>query len=275
MRKVFLAPGVESSVLGFGCAPILGSVGARQARRAMASALDEGITHFDVARVYGYGEAERLVGSFLKERRSEVVIASKCGLEATALAAVLRPLKPMVRWWRGERSSKVAAAAAGRRDTRLMRHVPITAEQMERSLERSLRALRTDYLDIFLLHEPEWHQLDWGSIGECAQKLKRQGKIRAFGAAYYRADGEPVDAATECLDVLQFDCPRPGAEYEMIKRNRGEQPNVLFSPFGVARGMPSARENALPRLWRDFPKSVILCSMFTVSHIRQNSAQVV
>lgn len=272
MRKVLLAPGVESSVLGFGCAPILGSVGARSARQALGCALDAGINHFDVARVYGYGQAERLVGSFLKGRRGELVIASKCGLEATPLAAVLRPLKPVVRWWRSGSPSGTVAAATGRRDTRLMRHVPITAKEMERSLECSLRALGTDYLDVFLLHEPDWGVLDWNSVAESAQKLKREGKIRAFGAAFYRTEGLPADPAAGCLDVWQFDCPRAGADYESVQRARGQCANVLFSPFRAMHAAVNGGDT-LERLWRDFPQSVILSSMFNPDHIRENAAK--
>ena len=57
MKKVELVKGIQSSVLGFGCAPILGSVGAKTATRAIDCAIDCGITHFDLARSYGYGEA--------------------------------------------------------------------------------------------------------------------------------------------------------------------------------------------------------------------------
>lgn len=272
MRRVLLAPGVESSVLGFGCAPILGSVGAWVAGRAMGCALEAGINHFDVARVYGYGQAERFVGSFLKERRTEVVIASKCGMEATPWAMALRPLKPLVRFLRRGRSSP--APVSVRRDTRLMRHVPITATQMQRSLEHSLRALHTDYLDIFLLHEPDWGALDWVDIAECAQRLKQQGKIRAFGAAFYRSTRAPAEAAHACLDLLQFDCPGPGADYEEVRRVRGGEANVLFSPFRSA-GSAADPGDTLQQLWRDFPRSVVLSSMFNPDHIRKNAAKVV
>ena len=106
MRKVNIAPGVDSSVLGFGCAPILGAVGAKTAEQALGCALDEGINHFDIARSYGYGEAEAFLGKFFKGRRDEVVIASKFGIRATWKAGLLRPLKPAVRTLRALRSGR-------------------------------------------------------------------------------------------------------------------------------------------------------------------------
>jgi len=275
MRKVLLAPGVESSVLGFGCAPILGSVGPAEARRAMSCALDAGVNHFDVARCYGYGDAERFVGSFLKPRRGSVVIASKFGLEATGVARLLRPAKPLIRLLRRRRRSGEMPAGGHARGSRgpFLRGVPITAAAMERSLERSLKALGTDYLDIFLLHEPDWSNLPIDEIAGSAEKLKCEGKIRAFGAAFYREERMPTEAGSNVFDLLQFDCPRAGADYEIVKRDLGQRPNVLFSPFRGAGGTPMACANVLPRLWRDFPASVILCSMFDIEHIRHNAAQ--
>ncbi|HXC29464.1 MAG TPA: aldo/keto reductase, partial [Stellaceae bacterium] len=96
MDYLTLAPGLPpSSRLGFGCGGVMGRVGRAQSLRAIAAALDGGITHFDVARLYGYGEAEALVGEALKGRRDKVVIASKFGLTAPRAAGALRALKPM------------------------------------------------------------------------------------------------------------------------------------------------------------------------------------
>src|SRR5690348_1908156 len=88
----------QSSALAFGCGSMLGRVGRRQSLRAIAQALDAGITHFDIARSYGYGEAEALLGEALKgARRDRVVIATKLGLAPPRAASWLRPLKPLAR----------------------------------------------------------------------------------------------------------------------------------------------------------------------------------
>lgn len=274
MRKVSLAPGVESSVLGFGCAPILGSIGPAEAKRAMSCALDAGVNHFDVARCYGYGDAERFVGRFLKPRRESVVIASKFGLEATGAARLLRPAKPLIRLLRRRRRSAempTGAQAAGSRRP-FLRGVPITAADMEKSLERSLKALGTDYLDIFLLHEPDWSNLPTDEIVASAEKLKRQGKIRAFGAAFYREEEIPTEAEGSVFDLLQFDCPRAGSVYDLVRKERGGMANVIFSPSRagfVGLDFP----DVLARLWADFPRSVVLSSMFDPDHIRANAAK--
>src|SRR5215472_18734854 len=96
MDYVTLAPALPpSSRLGFGCGSVMGRVGRAQSLKAIAAALDVGITHFDVARLYGYGEAEALLGETLRGRRDRVVIASKFGLTATRSAGTLRRLKPL------------------------------------------------------------------------------------------------------------------------------------------------------------------------------------
>ena len=105
MRRIELVPGIQSSVIGFGCAPILGAVGRIQAERAIDVALDVGINHFDVARSYGYGRAEAMLGSVLRGKRDQVVLATKFGIMASAAAYFLSPLKPLIRALRPRRSA--------------------------------------------------------------------------------------------------------------------------------------------------------------------------
>src|SRR3990170_3473308 len=97
MRTIELVKGIHSSVLGFGCAPILGSVDSKKAQRSLDFALACGINHLDLARSYGYGEAEHFVGTVIKNRRDKLVLASKFGIVANWKAKLLRPIKPIVR----------------------------------------------------------------------------------------------------------------------------------------------------------------------------------
>ncbi|HVH79093.1 MAG TPA: aldo/keto reductase, partial [Stellaceae bacterium] len=148
-----LAPGLPaSSRLGFGCGGVMGRAGRNQSLRAIAAALEGGITHFDVARLYGYGEAEALVGEALKGQRDRVVVASKFGLNAPRAAGTLRALKPL--------AQKLAASVPGARAVmrslvggavQASNRFSVTAAQT--SLDESLAALKTDYLDILFLHD--------------------------------------------------------------------------------------------------------------------------
>src|SRR5712691_9945935 len=108
MEYVRLAPGLApSSRLGFGCGSVMGRIGRAASLRAIAAAFDAGISHFDVARLYGYGEAEALLGEAVRGRRDRVVIASKFGLAAPRAGVALRGLKPI--------AQKIAAAVPGLR----------------------------------------------------------------------------------------------------------------------------------------------------------------
>ena len=277
MKKVELVKGISSSVLGFGCAPILGSVGAKAALRALDCAMDCGINHFDLARSYGYGEAEHFVGKAIKGRRSDVILASKFGITANWKAQALKPAKPVLRFVlgkiKGNLTSKpvqavnTGAAVADRFHDRL----PINSATMRNSLEKSLKALGTDYLDYFFVHEPLESIIDIDDLAATAQMLKKEGKIRAWGLAFKRSQQHLHQAYLDRFDVLQFDNSPGVQEYDSIVADRGKKANVIFSP--LRGGSPALKPaEKLNKLFDDFPQSVILCSMFNEQHLRANAA---
>ena len=82
MRRVTLGTtGIETSCLGFGCASLGSRVGEAPGLRALAAALDAGVTWLDLAPLYGGGRAEEIAGRFLQGRpRDAVQLCSKVGL---------------------------------------------------------------------------------------------------------------------------------------------------------------------------------------------------
>lgn len=272
MRKVELVKGISSSVLGFGCAPILGSVGNKVAGRAIEVALECGINHFDLARSYGYGEAEVFVGKLLKQRRSEIVLASKFGIRANWKAQFFKPIKPAVRYALKaltKKDTKVEGAQSLSLADRFHDRIPLRGIEMRKSLERSLRALNTDYLDYFFVHEPKEALTYFDELDEMASLLKKEGKIRAWGLAYMRSQEIMHQPYIQKFDLLQFD-NSPGTDgYEEKAQERGGSPNIIFSPLRGGAAFLSPEEK-LEKLFRDFPKSVILCSMFNERHLRAN-----
>ena len=66
--------------LGFGCSMLMSRLNRADSLRLLNRAYDAGIRHFDTARLYGYGEAESVLGDFLKERRATVTVATKVGI---------------------------------------------------------------------------------------------------------------------------------------------------------------------------------------------------
>ncbi len=284
MKRIEILPGIETSALGFGCAPILGAVDGATARVALESALDCGITHFDLARSYGYGQAEGCVGKVLKSRRDQVTIATKFGIQATELAALLAPLKPLLRSLKrsagkptkheSPRITQSSNSGAKAKIANLFhRRIRLTPEAMKKSLETSLRELGTDYVDFFFIHEPRFTVPQIDELMAEAASLKQQGKIRAFGLAIMMDRLTEHQSYLTRVDILQFN-HSPGADhYLQTLHTRGASPNIFFSPF---RNRQPGQQPAemLKQLGSDFPNSITLCSMFNPDHIRANAAAI-
>ena len=274
MRKIELAPGVKSSILGFGCAPILGAIGGKVADRAIGLALEGGVNHFDIARSYGYGEAEAFLGRYLGGQREQVVIASKFGIRATWKAGLMRPVKPLVRAIKGRRSGNCSNPAPAPvaplepRKDHFHERIPLTPEAMRVSLEKSLKALRTDYLDVFSIHEPTGKLQNLEPLLEAAESLKKEGKIRAWGLAFDWSEVNTHTPVFDKFDVLQFNNSPQASHYREALELRREASNIFFSPFRTRRNQSPSE--VLKQLWADFPSSIVLCSMFSPEHIAAN-----
>jgi aryl-alcohol dehydrogenase-like predicted oxidoreductase len=277
MDYLTLAPGLPpSSRLGFGCGGVMGRVGRAPSLRAIAAALDGGVTHFDVARLYGYGGAEALVGEALAGVRDRVVIASKFGLTATRAAGALRALKPI--------AQKLAASVPGARS--MMRSlVGVAAQPADRfsaaaaqaSLDQSLAALKTDYLDILFLHDCDADDLS----DELAAFLDSQiaaGKIRAWGVASDIAAVAPLHANHGDRLLYQFPNSIGTPNADMLPAQG--QGFICHSPFAdsaavAARLTGSLASGDVHRAMLGYALAVpnvavVLCSMLDETHLRAN-----
>jgi len=277
MRKVELAKGVHSSILGFGCAPIMGSVDAATGKQALHCALDLGVNHLDLARSYGYGEAEKFVGKLIKGNRQNLVLASKFGIMANWKAGLIAPVKPLMRYAMSKIKKKTTAinksniqASGVSIANSFMERVPLKGDVMKKSLEQSLKALGTDYLDCFFIHEPEETLINIDELIDMAGVLKQEGKIRALGLACTRAQMPSHTAYLNKFDLLQFDNSPGAAGYDKAVADRGLSSNVIFSPMrgGADDIKPTDK---LKLLYKDFPNSVVICSMFNPDHIAANA----
>ena len=146
----------------------------------LETALNSGITYFDTARMYGAGLAEGVLGDVVARNRSRIILASKAGILPESRSIAIRALG------RGTRLVHKVIPA-------LKSHLPAPASSVPRpgifeppeirkSVETSLRELRTDYLDILLLHECSPENID-DRLLELLSSLITEGKIRAFGIA--------------------------------------------------------------------------------------------
>jgi aryl-alcohol dehydrogenase-like predicted oxidoreductase len=276
MRKIELVKGIYSSVLGFGCAPVLGSVDAQTARKAIELAMDLGINHLDLARSYGYGQAENFVGKIIKGNRQDLVLSSKFGIKANWKARALIPVKPILRIAlkknkkQAETDDKIGLAktVAGHFHYRIQ----LNSKEMIKSLEQSLKALNTDYLDYFFVHEPSDMLQDFDVLAATAQKLKEQGKIRAWGLAFMKHQEHLHSNYIKNFDILQFNNSPGMKTYEEVVKTNANKSNIFFSPLRGGEQGSMAPKDKLKKLANDFPDSVILCSMFNQQHLKENAA---
>ncbi len=274
MRYTELIPGVKSSVLAFGCSAMLGSVDRQTSEWGMHLAFEEGITHFDVAPSYGYGQAEGLLGEFCRNRREQVVLATKFGIAATTGARLMSPIKPLarkiigaVKRGSGERIRRPSVALA----SKFLRPVAINARDLKRSFERSLTNLRTDYIDYLFLHEPKVEIEAIEEVLEAGASLKAEGKLRGFGIALMLSDTHLHQRYLAKFDVIQTNAPPNEEEEKILASSIGGKAGVLFSPF-KSKWISGGLDSVLPALHKEHSDSVILCSMFKEAHIRANAA---
>ena len=135
--------------------------------RTIHEARDFGINLIDTAPTYGLGHSEEIVGKALKGRRSEYVLATKCGLV-----------------WDGQEG-----AFKMDRDGAVIR-INLTAMSLRRQLEASLRRLGTDYIDLYITH---WQAIEpfktpISETMETLQSFVKEGWIRAVGVSNVTPD---------------------------------------------------------------------------------------
>jgi predicted oxidoreductase len=133
--------------------------GVEERVRWIEGCLDLGITTFDHADIYGDYAVEALFGEALAaapQLRDRMQIVTKCGIRMVSSA----------------------------RPEHRLGHYDTSAAHVERSVENSLAALRTDRLDVLLIHRPD-ALMDADALAECFGRLRTAGKVRHFGVSNF------------------------------------------------------------------------------------------
>ncbi|MFH9066743.1 aldo/keto reductase [Streptomyces coeruleorubidus] len=161
--RILGGTGIEVSELCLGSMMFgaWGNTDEAECHRIVSTALEAGVNFVDTADVYAFGESEEILGRALKGRRDDVVLVSKFHN--------LMPGRPLDRNRRG--------------NSRLW---------IMRAVEDSLRRLRTDHLDVYLVHRPDPRTGIEETLGALSD-LVRAGKVRAIGTSSFPAE-EIVEA---------------------------------------------------------------------------------
>jgi aryl-alcohol dehydrogenase-like predicted oxidoreductase len=284
--------GRETTRLGYGCSSIMGALGRRQSLRLLEAAYDAGIRHFDVAPMYGYGEAESCLGD-LRAHHHDITITTKYGIAPPKRGGMLRAARRVV----GPVLQRVPALK--RRLTRAAGAVAAPAEkshfsadQARASLENSLRALRTNFIDIWLLHEAEASDLTDDSLLNVLHEAVTQKKIGTFGIG---SDSAKLPALlrerTPYCQVVQHDwsvldpLEQQGPALHIHHRALTDRLHTLHNDLIADRqrchrwseitGRDLARREQLAALMLKaalvlYPDTIVLVSSKNPAHIREN-----
>ena len=190
MLKRKLGQGLEVSSLGLGCMTMVGK-DKKEMIHLLRQAVQLGIDFFDTAEIYGPYLDEELVGEALAPMRNQVVIATKCGL-------------------RMENGKQV---------------VDGSLEGIKRSLEGSLKRLRTDYIDLYYLHRVD-PNVPIENIAYLMKDFIKQGKIRHWGLS---------EAGIETIKKAHAICPLTAveSEYSMMWREPEKELIPLLEELGI------------------------------------------
>lgn len=149
MKTINMARGkMEASAIALGCLRI-SPLSSREAAILIRTALEEGIRYFDHADVYGDGRSEEVFGKVLAKNpgmRDEMILQTKCGIRKG--------------------------------------YYDLSRDHILQSVEGSLKRLKTDYLDVLLLHRPD-ALADPEEIAEAFSALHASGKVRYFGVSNF------------------------------------------------------------------------------------------
>jgi predicted oxidoreductase len=121
--------------------------------------IELGVTSFDHADIYGGYGVEGLFGEAMALKpslRAQIQVVSKCGIKLVS----------------------------GRRPAHAIQHYDTSAAHIAASVENSLRELRTDYLDLLLIHRPD-PLMDFDEVAGAFQRLRSEGKVKEFGVSNF------------------------------------------------------------------------------------------
>lgn len=137
---------LEVSEIGLGCMRITGLGSKAEVRSLIDTAMDQGINFFDHADIYAGGEAEAVFGEAAADiPREKMILQTKCGIHPGT-------------------------------------SYDFSKEHILKSVEGSLKRLKTDYVDVLLLHRPDT-LMEPEEVAEAFETLEKQGKVRYFGVS--------------------------------------------------------------------------------------------
>jgi aryl-alcohol dehydrogenase-like predicted oxidoreductase len=193
-QRILGKTAIEISEMGLGCWQMgadWGEVSEDTAFAIMKAAVDEGVTFFDTADVYGNGRSETLIGRFLRQTSARIRVATKFG----------RTVYPD----------------------------GYTEQAMRNGIEASLKRLGVDVLDLVQLHCIPMVVMQDGAVFDWLRRLKQAGKILHFGASVESVDEAMICMAHDDLTTLQiiFNCFRQKPIESLLPKAKANHVGII------------------------------------------------
>lgn len=193
MKRINIGGKISASAVAMGCMRITDA--GKDAGRVIETALECGIDWFDHADIYGGGECEKVFGDYLakhKDIRDKITIQTKCGIRKG--------------------------------------FYDFSKEHIIESCEASLKRLKTDYVDVLLLHRPDT-LMEPEKVAEAFSRLESAGKVKYFGVSNHNiyqikllktAVKQPL-----IIDQLQLSIPESGLITSGLNVNMKNEESVM------------------------------------------------
>ena len=198
---------LEASEIGFGTWALgstwWGDVSEPAGERLLLAAIDRGITFFETGDAYGQGANEELVGRVLGPHRDRIQISTKFGYVLDS-----------------EREQHSEGERPQRWDGPFIRA----------ALEASLSRLRTDFVDLYQLHNPRMDAIDSDDCFATLEDLRSEGKIRHYGVALGPAIGWRHEGLTA---LAKRDVASVQTVYNLLEQDPGRDLMAAAAERGV------------------------------------------
>ena len=193
MKRITVGSVIDASAVAMGCMRIKDT--AKNADRIINTALECGIDYFDHADIYGGGECEEVFGKFLeshKALRDKITVQTKCAIRKG--------------------------------------FYDFSKEHIINSVEGSLKRLKTDYVDVLLLHRPDT-LMEPEEVAEAFSLLESEGKVKYFGVSNHNEKQiELLKTAVKqplIINQLQLSIPESGLITSGLNVNMKNDESVM------------------------------------------------
>lgn len=264
------------STLGFGCVSLF-SIPFYKVNSLLNTAFDLGIRHYDTAPIYSNGFSEKILGNFARNKRSEITITTKFGLSNSndinlpiPIANSLNSLKKILNRTPYQRKSLEINNIKD-----LLNYRRIDKISIEKNLSDSLRNLKTDYIDYYLLHEGLPNFLTEDALSFLAESVKK-GLILNLGLATNANNILSLkELDTNFWKAIQYNSPLGHSEID-LNTNFNEAIHLQHSIFNDVNIPDEIQSNGelygyqLALASKNNPKGKVLFATTQEKHLIQN-----